>query len=89
MTADPRQAVVQSGVQFLEALATLLDGAAPTPAEANGIGVSPLTSFLANDAQGRPVLQLPVLSPEMLQRGAAAIRTIVQKFATSVTDDRV
>jgi superfamily II DNA or RNA helicase len=80
---DPRQAVVQAGVQFLEALATLLGGPASAPAEANGNGASPLASFLATDAQGRPVLQVPMPSSEALQRGAAAIRTIVQKLAAS------
>jgi len=82
---DPRQAVIQAGVQLLEALAALLGerGAPSTerpPAEANGDEMSVLASFLTTDTQGRPVLQLPVPSPEMLQRGAAALRTIVQKF---------
>src|SRR5579875_359553 len=79
---DPRQAVVQAGVQFLEALASLLDSTGPAPAEANGQGASMLMSFLATDAQGRPVLQVPAPAPEILQRGAAALRTIVQKLTT-------
>jgi SNF2 family DNA or RNA helicase len=77
---DPRQAMVQAGVQFLEALAALLGGGSSAPGETNGNGVSPLASFLASDAQGRPVLQVPVPSPEVLQRGASALRTIVQKL---------
>jgi superfamily II DNA or RNA helicase len=77
---DPRQAVVQAGVQLLEALAALLGGV-ESPADANGNGVSLLESFLATDAQGRPVVQLPVPSPEMLHRGKAALRRIVQKLA--------
>src|SRR5579883_1894359 len=85
---DPRQAVVQASVQFLEALAALLGergcvsapSAGSSPEQANGNGASPLASFLATDAQGRPVLQVPAPSPEMLERGAAAIRAIVQKF---------
>ncbi|HEY7312699.1 MAG TPA: DEAD/DEAH box helicase [Gemmataceae bacterium] len=86
---DPRQAVVQAGVQLLEALATLIGGSgAPPPPEANGNGVSLLASLLATDAQGRPVLQLPVPSPEMVQRGAAAMRTILQKLAASQSVER-
>jgi SNF2 family DNA or RNA helicase len=79
---DPRQVVVQAGVQLLEALAALLGSAPATPpAEANGNGVSLLSSFLATDAKGQPVLQLPVPSPEVLQRGAAALRTILHGLA--------
>jgi superfamily II DNA or RNA helicase len=81
ITTDPRQAVVQAGMQFLEALAALLDGAASAPGVANGNGASLLASFLTTDAYGRPVLQVPVPSPELLQRGAMVLRTIVQKLA--------
>jgi hypothetical protein len=82
--SDPRQAVVQAAVQLLEALAALAGGASPPSAETNGNGASFLSSFLATDAQGRPVLQVPVPSPEMMQRGAAALRTILQKFTSTV-----
>ncbi|HWG44055.1 MAG TPA: DEAD/DEAH box helicase [Gemmataceae bacterium] len=82
---DPRQAVVQAGVQLLEALAALVGSAAPPPTEANGKGVSLLTSFLGTDAKGQPVLQVPVPSPEMAQRGMAAIRAILQKLASSAS----
>ena len=71
---------MQAGVQLLEALAAIVGGSQPSPAEANGNAASMLASFLATDSQGRPVLQLPVPSPEMLQRGAAALRAIVQKL---------
>jgi superfamily II DNA or RNA helicase len=77
---DPRQALVQAGVQFLEALAGMLAGAAPpTGTPANGNGPSPLlTPFITTDARtGQPVLQLPLPPPDVLQRGAAALHTIV------------
>jgi SNF2 family DNA or RNA helicase len=78
---DPRQAVVQTGVQLLEALAALVGaGTAPAPAEANGNGASVLSSFVGTDARGQPVLQVPLPSPEMLERGVTAIRTIVQEL---------
>jgi len=79
---DPRQAVVQAGVQLLEALAALIGTSAAPPPETNGNGVSLLASFLGTDARGQPVLQVPVPSPEMLQRGARALRTILQKFTS-------
>ncbi len=76
--ADPRQAVIQTGVQFLEALAGLVGAAAPAggngrPAE------NALASFVGTDPRtGRPVLQVPLPPPEVLQRGAAALQTILQ-----------
>jgi hypothetical protein len=36
-------------------------------------------SCLTTDARGQTVLQLPLPSPELLQRGAAALRTILQQ----------
>jgi hypothetical protein len=81
--SDPRQAVVQAAVQLLEALAALAGDTSPPSAETNGNGVSLLSSFLASDAQGRPVLQVPMPSPEVMQRGAAALRTILQKFTST------
>jgi SNF2 family DNA or RNA helicase len=83
---DARQAVVQAGVQFLEALVALFGSAGSTQAGANGNGETRVSSFLALDPQGRPVLQVPVPSPEILQRGAAALRTIVQKLAAPNAD---
>ena len=76
---DPRQALVQASVQLLEALAALVGGT-PSATEANGNGMSLLSSFLATDAQGRPVLQMQAPSLEMLQRGAVALQTIIQKL---------
>jgi hypothetical protein len=76
-TAAPRQALVQAGVQFLEALAQLV--AAAPGRDGDGQGASPL---VATDARtGQPVLQLPLPSPEVLQRGAAALQTILQGVA--------
>jgi hypothetical protein len=77
---DPRQALVQAGVQLLEALAGMLGGA-----PANGNGVPPvLPPFIATDARtGRPVLQLPLPPPEVLQRGAAALHTIMSALSNS------
>jgi SNF2 family DNA or RNA helicase len=72
---DPRQAVVLAGVQFLEALAAALGG---TNGTANGDSGDALKEFVATDAKtGRPVLQLPLPSDDVLARGAAALRTIL------------
>lgn len=79
--ADPSQAVVRAGVQLLEALAALLGGAEPPSVKANSKEVSGLESFLTTDARKRAVLQLPVPSPEMMQRGTAALRTILRRLA--------
>jgi SNF2 family DNA or RNA helicase len=73
--ADPRQALMQAGVQFLEALAALF-AAASKSAEANG---SP-APLMATDARGQPVLQVPLPSPEVLQRGAAALQAILRSL---------
>src|SRR5262249_56531729 len=78
--SDPMQTLVQAGIQFLEALAAVLsangtkaNGTAPAPS-------SPLPPLVATDTQtGRPVLQLPLPPPEVLQRGAAALQTIVKR----------
>jgi SNF2 family DNA or RNA helicase len=82
---DPSQAVVQAGVQLLEALAALVGRSVSPPAESNGKEASALASFLTTDVRGQPVLQVPVPSPELLQRGAAALRTILQKFTPPTT----
>jgi hypothetical protein len=71
--ADPRQALMQAGVQFLEALAALF-AAASKGAEANG---SP-APLVATDVHGQPVLQVPLPSPEVLQRGAAALQALLR-----------
>jgi superfamily II DNA or RNA helicase len=73
--ADPRQALVQAGVQFLEALAALF-AAAPAGAGSNGSAPAALVS---SDARtGQPVLQVPLPSPELMQRGAAAVQAILR-----------
>ncbi len=84
--ADPRQALVQAGVQFLESLAGIFGGGtAAARAGANGKqAAAGLTSLITTDARtGQPVLQVPLPSPEVLQRGAAALQTILQGFLKS------
>jgi superfamily II DNA or RNA helicase len=67
---DPREALVQAGVQFLEALAGVLAGAANRPQPG---------PWVASDARtGQPVLQVPLPAPEMLQRGARALQAILK-----------
>ncbi len=81
--ADPRQALVQAGMTFLESLAGMFAGAsASAGAGANGKqGAAGLGALVTTDARtGQPVLQLPLPSPEVLQRGAAALQTILQGF---------
>jgi SNF2 family DNA or RNA helicase len=79
---DPRLALVQAGVQLLEALAGML-AAAPGPAAGNGqAGHGLLDAFMTTDARtGQPVLQVPLPPPEVRQRGAAALHTILQALA--------
>jgi SNF2 family DNA or RNA helicase len=79
--ADPRQALVQLGVQFLELLAAILTRTgSPAVFEGNGSpGAEVLPALITTDARtGKPVLQLPLPPPEMWQRGAAALQTILQ-----------
>ncbi|MBI1917048.1 MAG: DEAD/DEAH box helicase, partial [Planctomycetes bacterium] len=84
-TADPMQTLIQAGIQFLEALAAVMsangtqaNGAASPPSAPP----APQPPLVATDAQtGRPVLQLPLPSPEVLQRGAVALQTIVKRVA--------
>jgi hypothetical protein len=67
---DPRLALLESGVRFLEALAALTDGTTEKPAW--------LEQLVAAEARtGRPLLQVPLPSPELIQRGAAALTAIV------------
>ncbi len=73
---DPRQKLVEAGVRFLEALAEVL---APARGSCPGENGPPPTRLIANDpATGQPVLQLPLPSPEMLQRGSTALAQILQ-----------
>jgi hypothetical protein len=68
------QTLVQAGIQFLEALAAVLSGAGT---KTNGAaGLPPLVGTDA--CTGKPVLQLPLPSPEVLQRGGAALQAILK-----------
>jgi SNF2 family DNA or RNA helicase len=75
--ADVVQDLIQAGVRFLEALAGVL-GTSPRAPEP-GAPSAALSSLLTTDARtGQQVLQLPVPPPEVLQRGSAALQTILQ-----------
>jgi hypothetical protein len=77
-TAEARQKLVQAGVQFLEALAAVF-AAGAARAGGNGKEDSPLPALVTTDARtGQPVLQVPLPSAEVFQRGAVALQTIVQ-----------
>jgi SNF2 family DNA or RNA helicase len=78
---DPRQALVQLGVQFLETLAGMLAGTATVKAEAtNGQTAPPgVPSLIGTDARtGQPVLQVPLPTPDVLQRGIGALQIILK-----------
>jgi superfamily II DNA or RNA helicase len=62
---DAGQALALAGVQFLEALAGGLAADAP---------------LLATDGAGRPVLQIPLPTPEALQRAAAALQALARRL---------
>ena len=75
--AEARQALVQAGVQFLEALAAVLIPAAPNGT--NGQTAAP--ALVTTDSRtGQPVLQVPLPSPEAMKRGGAALQTILRAF---------
>jgi superfamily II DNA or RNA helicase len=80
--ATSLQAVLQAGVQFLEALAGLLaQGNSQDGQPTNGHG--PAAALVGTDARtGQPVLQLPLPPPEVMQRGAAALGTILRAAAS-------
>src|SRR5437764_11955228 len=66
-TPDPRQALLQAGVQLLEALAALC-----TAPSANGDGAA--SPLVTPDARtGEPVLQVPLPSPPPPPPGRAAV----------------
>jgi superfamily II DNA/RNA helicase len=72
---DPRQALVQAGIQFLEALASYL---------ASGNGQQ--AAWVGQDSRtGQAVLQLPLPAPEILQRGAAAMQAVLEKVGAGRT----
>jgi hypothetical protein len=81
------QAVLQAGVQFLEALAGLLaqgNAGNGQPGDRQAAGAPPL---IGTDARtGQPVLQLPLPSPEVMQRGAVALGTILRAALTGKPD---
>ncbi|MFL5243057.1 MAG: DEAD/DEAH box helicase [Gemmataceae bacterium] len=85
--ADPRQALVQTGVQLLEALAQVVQGGATSNGAANGKPkTAGLGALVATDARtGQPVLQLPMPSPELLQRGASALQSLLMALAGPTT----
>ncbi len=70
---DPRQAALSAGVQFLEALAGMFTAT-------NG-GGKPTVGITTDARTGQPVLQVPLPSPEVLQRGAAALQVLLQQLA--------
>ena len=73
--ADAMQVLIQAGIQFLEALATVMSG---TGAKANGAAAT-TPSLVGTDARtGKPVLQVPLPGPEVLQRGGAAWQVILK-----------
>jgi superfamily II DNA or RNA helicase len=79
--ADPRLAIVETGVRFLEALAGMFTASPAGGGPGNNGNPPPgnLAPFLATDARtGQPVLQVPLPPPDVLQRGAAALQTILQ-----------
>jgi SNF2 family DNA or RNA helicase len=64
---DAREALLQAGVQFLEALAAALSGPG---------------AQLTNDPRtGQPALLLPLPSAQLLQRGTQALQTLTQALA--------
>jgi SNF2 family DNA or RNA helicase len=60
---DPRQALVQAGIAFLEALAAYMK-ASPTAA--------------TNGTNGPSVLEIPLPPPDVMRRGSTALQTILQ-----------
>jgi hypothetical protein len=63
---DPRQILVQSGVQFLEALATVCAEEAQS-------------ALVSQDARtGQPLLQVPLPPADVLRRGVVALETILR-----------
>jgi SNF2 family DNA or RNA helicase len=76
-TNDPRGALALAGVQLLESLASLL-GAAHSKCETDGESLCDLSLFLTEDARGQPLLQLPLPTPEMVQRAKSSLQIIVR-----------
>jgi superfamily II DNA or RNA helicase len=73
------QAVLQAGVQFLEALAGLLTQGKPADGQGGNGHAGAAPALVGTDARtGQPVLQLPLPSPELAQRGATALGAILR-----------
>jgi superfamily II DNA or RNA helicase len=83
--ADARQALLQAGVQFLEALAAVL--AAPAPNGANGQAAAP--ALVTTDARtGQAVLQVPLPSRVVPPGGGAALQPILRAFGAAPPPER-
>jgi SNF2 family DNA or RNA helicase len=74
LPVDAAQTLVQAGIQLLEALAAVL-----------GSQGNDAAACVTTDARtGQPVLQVPLPSAELLQRGVAAIQAILTSMGPSV-----
>jgi SNF2 family DNA or RNA helicase len=71
---DAGAKLVEAGVCFLEALAA---ACGPATAGKGDAASNPLARFV-KDVEGRKVLQVPLPSEEVLRRGAAVVRTLLQ-----------
>jgi SNF2 family DNA or RNA helicase len=78
---DAGQVLMQTGVQFLEALVGALSQGKAVGA--NGASrADGLAALVTTDARtGRSVLQLPLPSPEVLQRGVTALQGLLEALA--------
>jgi SNF2 family DNA or RNA helicase len=70
--AEAGQVLLQAGVQFLEALATAMGG--------------PGSQVTTDARTGQPVLQVPLPTAEMLQRGTQALQAILQALGQQKKD---
>lgn len=72
---DPREKLIRAGVEFLEALAMVMaSGKSPKPSDAEK---EMLSQIIGTDANGKPVMQIPLPTPELQQRSRAALQTIL------------
>lgn len=78
---DPREKLVLAGVQFLETLAAMFAGVTIPSANGNQAQGLPAPLVTTDEKTGRPVLQIPLPSPDVLQRGAKALQTILQRVS--------
>jgi hypothetical protein len=67
MPAETGQALLEAGVQFLEALATAFTG--------------PGAQVTTDPRTGRPALLVPLPEAQLVQRGTQALQTILQALA--------